>query len=169
MILAAETGARFSRCKRYRYVLWRRWDAERPLVMMIGLNPSTADASNDDPTIRRCIGFAHDWGAGGLVMTNLFAFRATYPAHLKLAADPVGPRNDWWIRRMAGLCPTIVAVWGNDGTFLGRSAALRKRLAGRLQVIRLNQSGEPAHPLYLPRHLHPRPWRAVAPGRETKV
>jgi hypothetical protein len=158
MIFAADTGARFSRCKRYRYVLWRRWDAERPPVMMIGLNPSTADASNDDPTIRRCIGFARDWGAGGLVMTNLFAFRATYPADLKRAADPVGPRNDWWIRRMSRLCPMIVAVWGNEGAFLGRSAALRTRLAGRLQIIRLNRSGEPAHPLYLPADLRPEPW-----------
>ncbi|OAB58822.1 hypothetical protein AY599_20105 [Leptolyngbya valderiana BDU 20041] len=154
----SESGARFSRCKRYRYVLWRRWEAEKPPVMMIGLNPSTADASRNDPTIRRCIGFARAWGAGGLVMANLFAFRATYPADLKQAADPVGPRNDWWIRRMARLCPTIVAVWGNDGAFRSRSAVLRKRLAGRLQVIRLNRSGEPAHPLYLPADLKPEPW-----------
>jgi len=158
MILDADTGARFSRCKRYRYVLWRRWDEDRPLVMMIGLNPSTADASRDDPTIRRCIGFARDWGAGGLVMTNLFAFRATDPSDLRRAADPVGPRNDWWIRRMGRLCPTIVAVWGNEGTLQRRSAKLRERLTDRLHVIRLNRSGEPAHPLYLPSGLQPTPW-----------
>ena len=69
---AGVSGANFSRCRRYRYTLWRRWDPERPLVMIIGLNPSTADACQDDPTIRRCIGFARVWGYGGLVVTNLF-------------------------------------------------------------------------------------------------
>ncbi len=77
------SGANFSRCRRYRYTLWRIWDPKQQPVMMIGLNPSTADAQSNDPTIRRCIGFARDWDAGGLIMTNLFAFRATYPTDLK--------------------------------------------------------------------------------------
>ncbi len=152
------SGANFSRCRRYRYTLWRRWDLERPLVMIIGLNPSTADARHDDPTIRRCIGFARDWDYGGLVVTNLFAFRATYPADLKAAADPVGPRNDVWIRRMAGQVETIVAAWGNDGIWLDRSVRMRRMLAGRLHCLRLNACGEPAHPLYLPAGLAPREW-----------
>ena len=78
-MFATPTGANFSRCRQFRYTLWRRWDKTLPPVMMIGLNPSTADAHRNDPTIRRCIGFAKRWGHGGLVMTNLFAFRATYP------------------------------------------------------------------------------------------
>lgn len=125
---------------------------------MIGLNPSTADADRNDPTIRRCIRFARDWGGGGLVMTNLFAFRATAPTDLKRAADPVGPGNDIWIRRSSRFCVTVVAAWGNDGAWMGRSTLLRRRLGPRLQVIRLNQGGEPAHPLYLPAKLRPTPW-----------
>ncbi|TVS13620.1 MAG: DUF1643 domain-containing protein [Wenzhouxiangella sp.] len=154
------SGANFSRCRRYRYTLWRRWDADRRLVMVIGLNPSTADARRNDPTIRRCIGFARDWGCGGLVVTNLFAFRATYPSDLKAASDPVGPRNDAWIRRMARQVDVVVAAWGNDGAWLGRSARLQRILSGRLHCLRLNHSGEPAHPLYLPAGLIPIQWRA---------
>ena len=156
--ISAAAGANFSRCRRYRYTLWRRWDSARGLVMIIGLNPSTADARNNDPTIRRCIGFARDWGYGGLVVTNLFAFRATYPTDLKAAADPVGPRNDLWIRRMAGQVETIVAAWGNHGTWLDRSTRIRRMLAGRLRCIKLTAAGEPAHPLYLPAGLMPQDW-----------
>ena len=151
------SGAHFSRGRRYRYTLWRIWDDQRPRVMIIGLNPSTADARRDDPTIRRCIGFARDWGYGGVVVTNLFAFRATHPADLKAAADPMGPRTDGWIRRMAGQVERIVAAWGNHGAWLNRSACLRQMLAGRLHYLRLTASGEPAHPLYLPAGLLPWP------------
>jgi len=151
-------GASFSRCKRFRYALWRRWDLDRPAVAIIGLNPSTADAEHDDPTIRRCTSFARDWGFGGLVMANLFAFRATVPSDLKRARRPIGPRNDQWIGRIVRVCPTLVAAWGNDGAWMGRSAELRRRLGSRLQVLRLNKSGEPAHPLYLPARLRPVAW-----------
>lgn len=128
------------------------------MVMLVGLNPSTADARSDDPTIRRCIGFARDWGYGGLVVTNLFAFRATYPIDLKAAPDPIGPRNDAWIRRMAGQVQNIVAAWGNHGAWLHRSDCIRRMLSGRLSVLRLNACGEPAHPLYLPAGLRPIDW-----------
>lgn len=156
------SGANFSRCRRFRYTLWRRWDADRPLAMIIGLNPSTADARRDDPTIRRCICFARDWGHGSLVVTNLFAFRATYPAELKAAADPVGPRNDLWIRRMAARADIIVAAWGNHGSWLGRSERVGRMLAGRLHCLRLTAAGQPAHPLYLPAGLEPVEWPADA-------
>jgi hypothetical protein len=129
--------------------------------MLVGLNPSTADAKRDDPTIRRCIGFARDWGFGGVWVLNLFAFRATEPADLKAADDPVGARNDQWLRRVARRCGRIVACWGNHGAFLGRSARVRAMLGDRLEVIRLNASGEPAHPLYLPKTLKPSPWAGL--------
>jgi hypothetical protein len=154
-----KTGAHFSRCRTWRYALWRQWDAARPWVMLIGLNPSTADARRNDPTIRRCIGFARDWGYGGVWVLNLFAFRATDPRDLKAAVDPVGTRTDWWLRRIARQCDRVVAVWGNDGRFLNRSDAVRKMLGGALSIIRLNASGEPAHPLYLPKTLRPTEWR----------
>src|SRR5882724_4976365 len=93
-------GAVLSDCERYRYALWRRW-AERPAVLFVGLNPSTADALQDDPTIRRCIRFAKAWGYGALYMGNLFAFRATDPRAMKAEADAVGPDNDGWLRQLA--------------------------------------------------------------------
>lgn len=153
-----DSGAHFSRCRQFRYALWREWDASLPAVMLIGLNPSTADAKRDDPTIRRCIGFARDWGFGRLWVLNLFSFRATYPKDLMAAIDPVGPRNDGWIRRVAQKVDSVVAVWGNDGAFLDRSARVRSMLGDRLEAIRLNAGGEPAHPLYLPRGLKPIRW-----------
>lgn len=153
-----QTGANFSRCRRYRYALWRTWDAALPEVMIIGLNPSTADATRNDPTIRRCIGFARDWGFGAVRVTNLFAWRATHPRELRVAADPVGPRNDQWIRRTARRCDLVVAMWGNDGVLMGRSSRVRAMLAERLSILRLNASGEPAHPLYLPKDLQPVKW-----------
>ncbi|TMF61888.1 MAG: DUF1643 domain-containing protein, partial [Chloroflexi bacterium] len=72
---AAVRGATFSADRRYRYRLWRRWDGARPVVAFVMLNPSTADARRDDPTIRRCIGFAKSWGFGGVEVVNLFAYR----------------------------------------------------------------------------------------------
>jgi len=153
------SGANFSRCRRYRYTLWRRWSDEGPQVMIIGLNPSTADAKSDDPTIRRCIRFAHDWGGGGLVVVNLFAYRATYPSDLKAQPAPIGPRNDLWIRRMAAQSQIVVAAWGNHGAWLDRADGVRRMLQGKLSCLRLTSAGQPAHPLYLPARLFPRPWR----------
>ncbi|MDT8409435.1 MAG: DUF1643 domain-containing protein [Wenzhouxiangellaceae bacterium] len=153
------SGAHFSRCRQFRYALWREWNVDQPSVLMIGLNPSTADARRNDPTIRRCIGYARDWGYGGLWMLNLFAYRATYPADLKAATDPIGPRNDEWIRRVARKMQGVVAVWGNDGAFMERSSRVCSMLGNRLEVIRVNAGGEPAHPLYLPNGLKPVKWR----------
>lgn len=152
------SGAHFSRCRRYRYALWRGWSPPQPSLMLIGLNPSTADARQDDPTIRRCIAFARDWGFGGVWVLNLFAYRATHPADLKAAADPVGPRNDYWLRTIARRCDRIVAAWGNHGRFMDRSGRVRWMFGDRLEVLRLNAGGEPAHPLYLPRGLKPMAW-----------
>jgi hypothetical protein len=78
--------------------------------MFVGLNPSTADEGGDDPTIRRCVGFARDWGYSGLCMTNLFAFRATQPKDMLAQADPVGPNNDETLTRLAKEAKVIVAA-----------------------------------------------------------
>lgn len=150
-------GANFSRCRTYRYALWRRWADGDDFVLIVGLNPSTADHRQDDPTIRRCMGFARDWGYSGLCVANLFAFRATYPQDLKAAADPVGPANNRWLRRLLGEADIAIAAWGNDGQFMARSTAVRT-MSDRWQLLRLNHSGEPAHPLYLPATLTPQPW-----------
>jgi len=100
----------------YRYSLGRRWTPGEKLLVVIGLNPSTADATQDDPTIRRCVGFAKRWGFGGLLMLNLFAYRATDPEELRGAIarglDPVGPLNDAKLLGFTDGCPALVA-WGS--------------------------------------------------------
>ena len=154
-----ESSAVLSPCRLYRYELWRRWDGSRGVVMIIGLNPSTADEAHDDPTVRRCITYARDWGYGGLCLTNLFALRATHPAALKTATDPIGPENDLHLRTAARLADLRVAAWGVNGAHRGRATAVLSSLCG-LHCLRLSRNGHPMHPLYLPRGLRPEPWRA---------
>ena len=148
-------GAVFSDCGRYRYELWRRWDADLPTVMFIMLNPSKADAERDDPTIEKCLRFAECWGYGGLLVGNLFAWKATCPDELRTVAGPVGPLNGRALLDMASGADLVVAAWGNDGSLRGRSSVVQRMFAGRLHFLKPNKTGEPAHPLYLPSDLRP--------------
>lgn len=155
------SGAAFSACLRWRYLLWRRWDASRPAANFLMLNPSTADEARLDPTCARARDYAARWGYGALVVTNVFAWRATDPEAMKAAADPVGPANDRAITRAARGAALVVCAWGNHGAHLGRSGevvARLKRAGVPLHVLRLNGSGEPAHPLYLKGDLRPLGW-----------
>lgn len=145
-----------SPCRTYRYTLWREWIGGDGYAMFVGLNPSTADETQDDPTIRRCIGFAKSWGYAGLCMTNLFAFRATKPEDMKAAADPVGPENDTHLRTLAAEAGVIVAAWGANGTYRGRDAEVQKLLPS-LHCLALTKGGHPGHPLYLLKTLSPVP------------
>lgn len=147
-----------SRCGLYRYSLTREWDASLPKACFIGLNPSTADALEDDATVRRCIGFAKTWGMGGLIMVNLFAFRATQPADMLKAVDPVGPSNDAWIRRETERAGIVIAAWGNDGGHLDRDKAVMAALTVKLTAIGRTQSGAPRHPLYMAATAQPMPY-----------
>lgn len=140
-------SASLSPCRRYRYDLWRRW-APGPYAMFIGLNPSTADETQDDPTIRRCIGFAKAWGYSALCMTNLFAFRATDPKEMKAEVDPIGWGNDATIIRLSADAGVVIAAWGVHGTHLDRAADVVK-LIPNLQCLGLSKDGHPRHPLYL--------------------
>lgn len=144
----------FSPCRTYRYTLWREWIGGEGYAMFVGLNPSTADETQDDPTIRRCIAFAKAWGYSGLCMTNLFAYRATLPENMKAAADPVGPENDAHLMAMADSAGVIVAAWGVHGAHQGRDAAVL-RLLPDLYCLALTKDGHPGHPLYLPKTLRP--------------
>ena len=152
----SKSGAVFSDCRKYRYALWRMWDANKPLVMIIGLNPSTADETGNDPTITRCISFARSWRYGAVCVTNLFGFRATAPSELKAYHDPIGKENDAWVHEMAKEAAIKVAAWGNHGKFLNRSVDFLSSL-DQLHFIQMNKSGEPAHPLYLKAELKPVP------------
>jgi len=154
---AGESGAVFSDCRHYRYLLWRRWQAEGSTVLFIGLNPSMADEQSNDPTIRRCLGFARSWGFGAMAVANLFAYCATHPKDLKAATDPVGRENDAWLDHMAAGAERVVACWGNHGVYQNRADEVGTRLDD-LYCIQLNGSGQPAHPLYLRSDLKPFPW-----------
>jgi hypothetical protein len=157
-----ESGATFSDCRRWRYLLWRRWDAAKPAANFLMLNPSTADELKLDPTCSRARDYAERWGFGALIVTNIFAFRNTSPEQMKAAADPVGPGNDAAIVRAAREARIVVCAWGNHGAFLSRSARVLEKLKANriaLHALRVNAGGEPAHPLYLPGNLRPMPWR----------
>ena len=133
----------------YRYFLSRRWSSAPLSVAFIGLNPSTADAEQNDPTIRRCIRFAEDWGAGALFVVNLFAYRSTLPAALRIVSDPIGPKNDEWLERAVNRADLVVAAWGNHGKLLDRGTAVSRRFRGKLQCLTLTKGGMPGHPLYV--------------------
>jgi len=140
--------ATLSADRAYRYLLTRRWD-DGPAMTWIMLNPSTADASEDDPTIRRCVGFARREGCGAIQVVNLFALRAADPRELLASPDPVGPGNDGFLLARP-LAACIVAAWGTHGSLRGRSAEVRAMLVGvRLLCLGVTSIGEPRHPLYV--------------------
>jgi hypothetical protein len=149
--------ANFSPDRVYRYDLWRTWSFGSSFALFVGLNPSTADETQDDPTIRRCVAFAKAWGYSGLCMVNLFAFRATKPEDMKRAADPIGPQNDYVLWERAGRANIVIAAWGAHGSYRGRAADVRRQLPN-LHYLRLTKDGSPGHPLYLPKTLVPQPW-----------
>ena len=141
--------ASFSRCRRYRYSLTRRFDAGSGVCLMIGLNPSVADHRQDDPTIRRCMQFAHDWGFQELLMVNLFAWRATQPRDLLATELPVGPRNMQVLKRAASRADKIVAAWGVHGRHRSQSIKVVDALLEfPLYCFGQTQNQEPLHPLY---------------------
>lgn len=152
--------ADFSPCRTWRYALYRQW-APRPMVMFVGLNPSTADETHDDPTVRRCIDFARRWDDGrygGLIMTNLFAYRATDPDVMKAANDPVGPGNDSALHELARRAGLVIAAWGVHGDHQGRADdVVHRGLLGRFHVLGFTQGWHPRHPLYMPKTSTPIP------------
>lgn len=150
----------FSPCRQYRYTLWRWFRPGNRYVNFICLNPSTADETNDDPTVRRCINFAKDWGYDGLCVTNIFAYRATIVANMKAHPTPVGPENDMKLVAVAKEADLIICAWGQHGQFLGRSQEVLKLIDGPLHYLRMGKV-EPWHPLYLPGNLKPTPWEPV--------
>lgn len=135
----------------YRYSLRRIWNTDLPKVLFIMLNPSTADDQEDDPTIRRCIGFAKYWGYGSLEVMNLFAYRATDPSELRKVVDPIGPDNDIHIFRAAIQTDLIITAWGTHGPVLGRNLVVMENLYSfRTYCLGVSKGGHPKHPLYIP-------------------
>ncbi len=143
----------------YRYFLRRPVDGDldlraKPPVGFLLLNPSTADETQDDPTVRRCRRYAMAWGYGEVIVLNAFAYRATDPNVMRAQEDPVGPKNDQVITNTAAtlikLGGTLVCGWGNHGTYRGRGSELRELLKPYpVKAFPYTGVGEPGHPLYL--------------------
>lgn len=158
--MTLERKTEFSPCRRYRYTLWREWPElfgehlSKSYLMVIGLNPSTADETKDDPTIRRCIDFAKRWGFGALCMTNLFAWRDTDPEQMKLVEDPSGPLNDHHLLEIAKGAGMILVAWGKHGKHLNRDRRVFAMIESAHYVVmhslKVNKDGTPQHPLYIP-------------------
>ncbi|GAB4384229.1 MAG: DUF1643 domain-containing protein [Phycisphaerales bacterium] len=156
--------ASFDRTRTYRYTLHRRWSPGPRRACFCLLNPSTADAHRNDPTVRRCIGFAQDWGFDALEVVNIFALRSTDPAALIRCDDPVGPGNDRAIVRAARRAEICVLGWGAHGQLLDRGRRVLELLRPYAEplCLGLTAAGQPRHPLYLPRSARPRPISASA-------
>jgi hypothetical protein len=147
-------AAIFDDSRTWRYGLGRYWDHGEGALMVIGLNPSTADETIEDPTVRRCIDFAEMWGFERLTMTSIFAYRATDPRDMMRAnhdgVDVIGPRNDEMLVLSAKNSDLVLAAWGNHGMFLGRDQQVRKLLIDvPLFCLGTTKIGQPLHPLYL--------------------
>lgn len=151
----SESGAIFSRCETYRYVLWRRWSSILPLLVIVGLNPSTADHTVDDNTIKKLIRMAKLNNFGGIMMVNLFAYRSTDPKGMLEADDPVGPHNMFYLGSVFHNAHTILCAWGKDGVHKGQDEDIMLMLdhvGERTKVccLGINKNGTPKHPLYQP-------------------
>jgi hypothetical protein len=142
-----ENGAIFSECRKYRFVLWRIWDKNKPMIMFIGLNPSTANETTDDPTIRRVKAFAKSWGYGGVYMLNLFTYITAYPEELKKCDDPL-KQADSYLNLYAKESEKIVFAWGNFKETDKRAKEVISMFPNAF-VLGLNKNNTPKHPLYL--------------------
>lgn len=158
------SSATFSPCGTYRYELRRAWDGTRPSIVVCALNCSTADATRDDPTVRRLISFAAREGAGALVVTNLFALRSPYPEDVYKHAEPIGPENDATLERIFSTHKSsrLILAWGAHGAFRGRGEIVGQMamdLHGSPECFGLTNDGWPRHALYLPKNCPLQPWR----------
>ncbi len=156
----AASRAWYSPCGLYRYRLERVW-APGDMLAFIMLNPSTATEQHNDPTIERCERRARALGFCGLVVVNLFAFRATYPADLRQAADPVGPENSAILLETARSAGLVLCGWGTHGDLLQQGAAVAGQLRGAglaLHHLGLTKGGQPRHPLYVGYAVRPQQW-----------
>ena len=147
-----DRGAIFDETAVYRYSLYRRWANHGRSVTFVMLNPSTADAFKEDPTITRCIGFAKGFGYHALTIVNIFAFRSTDPKKLRTVEDPVGPDNDRYIRDACFRGSSVICAWGTHGALHARDLAAWKQI--RLEIPNVfclgrTKGGHPKHPLYL--------------------
>lgn len=144
--LFENNGALFSPCKKYRYRLWRIWDETKPLVMCIGLNPSTANGEKNDPTITNLIKAFKKINYGGFYMMNLFAFVSSKPASLLLCPDPLG-ENDVHLNAVKNICSEVVFCWGTFPEATQRIKHVELNFLNA-KCFGKNANGTPEHPLF---------------------
>lgn len=153
-----ESSAVFSPCRKYRYTLKRVWDKSKPMVMFIGLNPSTANETKSDNTVTRCVNFAASWGFGGMYMMNLFAYVSTNPDELITSGEPID-ENNFYLYQIAAECQTIIFAWGASfKQHQNRMNKVKKMFPGAY-CIKISKTGEPCHPLYMNSKLKPIPYK----------
>lgn len=150
--------ATFSTDRRYRYTLERWWDTEKPTLGWVMLNPSVGTGDRNDQTLRRCIGYAKDWGYGSFIVCNLFALRSQDPTNLYDAPDPVGPENDRHLRHLPRLVDKVVVAWGARGDYLDRDIEVCVNVLEDVDLYALDttKEGFPCHPLRQPADLEPK-------------
>jgi hypothetical protein len=156
-------GAIFDDKRRvYRYVLWRRWGSRTSRVLFVMLNPSTADEHVLDPTVRKCVKWAKQWGFGALDVCNIFAWRATDPKELYHIPDPIGPDNDRWIQTTAMMAAMVIVAWGKHGALKRRGEEVAQMLAKHNPYcLGVNADGSPEHPLYIAKATQPIKWQVM--------
>lgn len=166
LLLTCERDAEISDDGRYLYSLTREW-GDGPTLLFVMLNPSTADARQDDATIRRCIRLAHAHRFPRLVVVNLFAFRATEPEDLVRAGFPVGPDNHPAIDLHASMADAICVAWGASAAHPAVAERISQvvpmlRRRHPLRCLGTTRSGHPRHPLFVPAEKRMEPWMVGA-------
>ncbi|MFP7174948.1 DUF1643 domain-containing protein [Priestia filamentosa] len=150
------TGANLDETRVYRYSLWRIWDETKPRVVFIMLNPITEGETKDNPTVRRCIAFAKEWGYGSLEVVNLFSYRASTPEMLKKAKEPVGASNEQFLLQAANRAERIVLAWGIHGAFLKQNEKVLTLLKSYpLYALGVTKERHPRHPLFMKKSAKP--------------
>jgi hypothetical protein len=152
------TSAVLSDEREYRYQLLRSWDSEKPTLVFIMLNPSTADEIKDDPTIRRCVGYAEDWGFGKLIVGNLYAYRTSDPEELNKIENPIGPKNDKYLKDICDKADKVLVAWGANEAVENREVEVAEFLDSELYALNTTKHGHPNHPLYQPKDIEPEVW-----------
>jgi len=152
-----------SECLSYRYMLSRKWSEDNRTILFCMLNPSTADANLDDPTIRRCIGFAKEWQYDQMIVVNLYALRTPNPKELWPHINPIGDENDFYLQQLASEHIDIVCAWGGNAKKdrVIKVATILENSGANLMCLGITKDGSPRHPLYLKKDQPLLPWSAL--------
>jgi hypothetical protein len=160
--IRSEAGpATFSRDRRYRYTLTRVWDKDKPKILWVMLNPSTADETKLDPTLRRCLDYSYAWGYGMFAVCNLYAIRSTDRLAILKEREPIGVDNDEYIKTYARYADLVMCGWGTYGYYNDRGKKVKAMIEAEGKTphyLVLTKDGYPSHPLYLPARLTPQEW-----------